>query len=56
MAKKLLNVKSNPNKKVNKVLFEAKMENEKQLRDRISKLDKKLTINDDEKNSRFYFN
>lgn len=47
--KKLLNVRHNPNKKAKKIEFQVKMENEKQLRKRIGKLDKKLTIKDDER-------
>ena len=47
MAKKLLNVRSNPNKKVQKIEFQVKMENEKQLRERIAKLEKKLNSKED---------
>ena len=53
--KKLLNVRSNPNKKVKRIEFQVKMENEKQLRERIAKLDKTLTIKEDKKKSLFYF-
>ena len=49
-----MNVRSDPNKKDKKIEFQVKMENEKQLRERIAKLDKKLTIKDDEKNSILY--
>ena len=45
MAKKLLNV--NPNKKVQKIEFQVKMENEKQLREGIAKLEKKLNSKED---------
>lgn len=51
---RLLNVRSNPNKKAKKIMFEVKMENDTQLWERIAKLNTKLTIKDDEKNSRFY--
>ena len=47
MAKKLLNVRSNPNKRVKKIEFQVKMENEKQLRERIAKLEKKLNSKED---------
>ena len=47
MAKELLNVRSNPNKKVKKIEFQVKMENEKQLRERIAKLEKKLNSKED---------
>ena len=47
MAKDLLNVRSNPNKKVKKIEFQVKMENEKQLRERIAKLEKKLNSKED---------
>ena len=52
---RLLNVKSNANKKAKKIMFEVKMETETQLSERIAKLNTKLAIKDDEKNSRFYF-
>ena len=47
MANELLNVRSNPNKKVKKIEFQVKMENEKQLRERIAKLEKKLNSKED---------
>ena len=52
--KRLINIRSNPNKKIKKVEYEVNIENEKQLEQRIAKLEKKLTIKDDTKNERFY--
>ena len=47
-------IRSSPNKKVKKIEFQVKIENETQLRDRIEKLDSKLAIKDEEKNSLLY--
>ena len=52
---KLLNVKCNPLKKVKKVEYQVKIETKKQLEERIAKLDNKLKIKDDEKQSRLFF-
>ena len=48
-------LRSNPNQKVKKIEFQVKMENEKQLRERIAKLEKKLNIKEGKKKSLFYF-
>ena len=55
--KKLINIKSNPLKKVKvkKIQYNVEIENEQQLRERIAKLEIKLIIKDDEKNKLFYF-
>lgn len=47
-------IRSSPNKKVKQIEFQVKIENETQLRDRIEKLDSKLAIKDEEKNSLLY--
>ena len=52
--KKLLNIKCNPIKKAKKIVYEVKIENEDQLRERIAKLDKKLNIKDDTKNKLWF--
>ena len=52
---KLLNVKCNPKRKTKKIEYKVEMENETQLKERVAKLEKKLTIKDDEKNNPFYF-
>ena len=52
--KQLLNIKSNPNNKIKRIEYDVKIENKKQLEERIAKLDKKLKIKDDVKNQRLY--
>ena len=47
---KLINIKSNPNKKIKKIEYKVSMENKSQLEERIAKLENKLTIKDDAKN------
>ena len=53
--KLLLNIKSNPLRKVKKVEYTVNIENKKQLEERIAKLENKLTIKDNVKNKQFYF-
>ena len=53
---KLLNIRCNPKRKTKKIEYKFEIENETQLKERIAKLEKKLTIVDDEKNNMFYFN
>ena len=52
--KHLLNIKSNPNLKARKIGYKVNIENKKQLEERIAKLESKLTIKDDTKNSFWY--
>ena len=52
---KLLNIRCNPKRKTKKIEYKVEIENETQLKERIAKLDKKLTIKDDNKNNLFYF-
>ena len=47
---KLINIRSNPNKKTKKIEYKVTIENKKQLEERIAKLENKLTIKDDAKN------
>ena len=51
---KLLNIKCNPKRKTKKIEYKVEMESETQLKERIAKLEKKLTIKD-EKNNLFDF-
>ena len=53
---KLLNIRCNAKRKIKKIEYKVEIENETQFRERIAKLEKKLTIVDDEKNNMFYFN
>ena len=53
--KLLINIKSNPLKKVNKVEYKVNIENKAQLEERIAILENKLTIKDDTINKQFYF-
>lgn len=53
--KKLLNVKSNPLKKVKKIEYEVQIETKEDLLKRIKMPEKKLVIESDEDNKRFYF-
>lgn len=53
--KQLINIKSNPNNKTKKIEYNVNVENKKQLDERIAKLENKLTIKDDTKNKRWYF-
>ena len=53
--KLLLNIRCNPLKKTKKIEYKVEMENETQLMERIAKLEKKLTIKDDERNQRYFF-
>ena len=53
--KKLLNKRCNPKLKTKKIEYKVEIENETQLKERIAKLEKKLTIKDDVKNNLFYF-
>ena len=48
--KRLINIRSNPNKKTKKIEYKVTIENKTQLEERIAKLEKKLTIKDDAKN------
>ena len=48
---KVLNIRCNPKRKTKKVEYKVGIENETQLKERIAKLEKKLTIVDDEKNN-----
>ena len=52
--KLLLNIKSNP-LKTKKIEYKVNIETKRQLEERIAKLENKLTIKDDEKNKRWYF-
>ena len=52
---KLLNIKCNPKRKTKKIEYIVEMESKTQLKERIAKLEKKLTIKDDVKNNLFYF-
>ena len=52
---KLKNIKSNPLKKIKKIEYKVEIENETQLRERITKLENKLTIKDDTKIKRWFF-
>ena len=52
--KHLLNIKSNPNLKARKIEYKVNIENKQQLEERIAKLENKLTIKDDAKNSFWY--
>ena len=52
---KLLNIKSNPNLKSKEVKFKVSMENETQLRERLTKLGITLKIKDDPVNKLFYY-
>ena len=52
--KQLLNIKSNPNMKAKKIEYKVNIENKQQLEERIAKLENKLTIKDDAKNSFWY--
>ena len=52
---KLLNIKSNPNLKSKEVKFKVSMENETQLRERLTKLGITLKIKDDPVNKFFYY-
>ena len=52
---KLLNIKSNPNLKRKEVKFKVSMENETQLRERLTKLGITLKIKDDPVNKFFYY-
>ena len=49
-----INIKCNP-LKTKKIEYNVNIENEKQLEERIAKLENKLTIKDDTKNKQFYF-
>ena len=51
-----MNVKCNPLRKVKKVEYTVKIENKKQLEERIAELDKKIAIKDDIKNKQVFFN
>ena len=50
----MLNKRCNP-LKVKKVEYKVNIENEKQLKERIAKLDKRITIKDDTENNKLYF-
>ena len=52
--KHLLNIKSNPNLKARKIEHKVNIENKQQLEERIAKLENKLIIKDDAKNSFWY--
>ena len=52
--KLLINIKSNPLKKVKKVEYTVNIENKTQLKERIAKLENKLTVKDDTKNKRWF--
>ena len=45
----LLNIRGNPKRKIKKIEYKVEIENETQLKERITKLEKKLIIKDDEK-------
>ena len=49
----LINIKSNPNKKTQKIKYEVNIENKKQLLERIAKLEQKITIKDNINKSRW---
>ena len=53
--KKLLTKRCNPKLKTKKIECKVEIENETQLKERIAKLEKKLTIKDDVKDNLFYF-
>lgn len=55
MVKKMINIKSNPNKKPKKVEYKVEIENDKQLKQRIAKLEGKLTIKDDTNNKCLFY-
>jgi len=52
---KLINIKSNPLRKTKKIEYKVNIENKTQLEERIAKLENKLTIKDDDKNKRWFF-
>ena len=53
--KLLLNVRCNPLKKAKKVKFQVNIENEKQLRERIEKLEGKIKIKDNTEKKYWYY-
>ena len=52
---KVLNIRCNPKRKTKKIEYKVEMENESQLKERIVKFEKKLTIKDDENKNQYYF-
>ena len=50
-----MNIRCSPKRKTKKIEYKVEIENETQLKERIAKLEEKLTIVDDEKNNLFYF-
>ena len=54
MGELLLNIKANPIK-TKKIEYKVTIENQKQLEERIAKLEKKLTLKDDTKNNHWFF-